>query len=400
MEKNIGNRKPQLLLLIVLVGFPQMSETIFTPSLPQIAESYSVTMSIAQLTLSIYFLAFAFGVFFWGYLSDFIGRRKAMNFGILIYGLGSILCYLSTDISLLLFARFIQALGASTGSVITQTILRESYEGKERHSLFAQISAALAFTPAIGPFIGGVVGDVFDYRAVFLTLVVSSIGIFIYSYVALPETMIRQHTKKPEIFLIVQRLMTNKRVIVFGLLIGGLNGVLFSYYAEAPYLFIEVFGFSPSIYGLLGCAVAGATVIGSFISKYWLGTRVPEEIIKNGLLIALVGACFIFVISKVFVNPTLLQAILFICGIFVLLMGVGVALPNCLSLALVDFGDVIGTAGAIFGLGYYMLVSLLTFIMSQLHNGSIVVMPLYFIVLLLVLLLAKAFFVQPVKNVS
>ena len=57
--------------------------------------------------------------------------------------------------AVLLVARFIQAFGASVGSVVTQTILRESFSGVERHKLFAQISAALAFTPAIDPLIGG-----------------------------------------------------------------------------------------------------------------------------------------------------------------------------------------------------------------------------------------------------
>ncbi|WP_107839475.1 multidrug effflux MFS transporter [Metasolibacillus meyeri] len=400
MEKNIGNRKPRLLLLIVLVGFPQMSETIFTPSLPQIADSYGVAMSTAQLTLSIYFLAFAFGVFLWGYLSDFIGRRQAMNFGIFIYGIGSVLCYLSSDISLLLFARFIQAFGASAGSIITQTILRESYEGKERHRFFAQISAALAFTPALGPFIGGFAGEVFGFRMVFLILIVMSVVIFSYSYISLPETMAHQQMTRPQIFPIMKRLITDKKVVTFGVLIGGLNGVLFSYYAEAPYIFIEQFGFSQSMYGLLGCVVAIATIIGSVISKHWLEINAPEKIIRKGLLIALIGASFTFVISKIFVEPTFLQALCFIAGIFILLTGVGVALPNCLSLALVDFHDVIGTVGAIFSLGYYLFISLLTFMMSQLHDGSLATMPTYFIGIFIVLLLAKSFFIRPLKSIS
>lgn len=64
MKKSIETRVPSLLLLIVLVGFPQISETIFTPSLPDIAYDFQVSMATVQLTLSIYFLAFALGVFF------------------------------------------------------------------------------------------------------------------------------------------------------------------------------------------------------------------------------------------------------------------------------------------------------------------------------------------------
>ncbi|YBZ91607.1 MFS transporter [Paenibacillus sp. AK002] len=64
-------------------------------------------------------------------------------------------CYLSASVEWLWVSRFIQAFGASTGSVVTQTILRETVDGAKRHAVFAQISAVLAFTPAIGPLIGG-----------------------------------------------------------------------------------------------------------------------------------------------------------------------------------------------------------------------------------------------------
>lgn len=70
MEKNIET-KINLALLVCLVGFPQISETIYTPSLTEIATSYGVSLNLAQMTLSIYFLAFAVGVFFWGVSSDF-----------------------------------------------------------------------------------------------------------------------------------------------------------------------------------------------------------------------------------------------------------------------------------------------------------------------------------------
>ena len=137
---------PSLFLFIILVGFPQISETIYTPSLPDIANHLNASSNMIQLTLSIYFLGFAFGVFCWGRLSDAIGRRPAMLWGIVVYGVGSLGCYLSGSVEWLLVSRFIQAFGASTGSVVTQTILRESVDGAKRHAVFAQISAALAFT--------------------------------------------------------------------------------------------------------------------------------------------------------------------------------------------------------------------------------------------------------------
>ena len=77
--------------------------------------------------------------------------------------------------------------------------------------------------------------------------------------------------------------------------------------------------------------------------------------------------------------------VVFLIAMFILLLGIGVALPNCLSLALVDFQDVIGTAGALFSLGYYVIVTMTILGMSQLHTGSLLVMPLYFLVIVVIM---------------
>ncbi|WP_311874953.1 multidrug effflux MFS transporter [Vagococcus carniphilus] len=392
MEKNIGKKQPSLLLLICLVGFPQISETIFTPSLPEIAQSYQVSMNTAQLTLSIYFLAFAFGVFFWGYLSDIIGRRPAMIYGIVLYGIGSLLCYISQSIEFLLLARFVQAFGASTGSVTTQTILREAFSGNKRHELFAQISAALAFTPAVGPLIGGFVGNYYGFRIVFLTLVLMSLVLFFYTVKSLPETFDTSKREKVELLPIFVRFLKNPKVLTYGFLIGTINGILFSYYAEAPFIFIEKFGISASIYGFLGIVIAGASIIGALLSKKLLKTYQPERIILLGIKIMLLGSTLLLVSSYTDFLSKWIQFTAILISVFITLLGTGIALPNCLSLALVDFKDVVGSAGAIFSLGYYLLVSLITFGMSHLHNGTLYIMPIYFISLgFIMLVLTKRY---------
>lgn len=397
MKKSIVTRVPSLLLLIVLVGFPQISETVFTPSLPDIALDFKTSMATVQLTLSIYFIAFALGVFFWGWLSDFIGRRKAMLTGLFFYGIGSFLCFRSETIEFLLFARFIQAFGASTGSVVTQTILRESYSGNQHHALFAQIYVALAFTPAIGPLIGGIVDQYWGFKAVFLVLVVMSVLIFSYAYFCLPETFEVSKRMSVRLRPIIKRFVTNPRVLTYGFLIGAINGVLFSYYAEAPFIFIEHFHLLTAMYGFLGVGVAGASILDSLLSKRLLPIYQPEKIIEIGIKTILFGTMFLLLVSglPIFTDGT--QFWLMLIGIFILLTGTGTALPNCLSLALTDFQDVIGTAGAIFSLEYYLLVSLFTFGMSKLHNGTLMVMPLYFLVIGIVMLLLAQKLLSPKK---
>lgn len=384
MEKNIKTKKINLGLLICLVGFPQISETIYTPSLTEIARNYRISLNLAQMTLSIYFLAFALGVFFWGISSDFIGRRKAMNAGIVIYILGSFICLMSQEALILFIGRFVQAFGASTGSVTTQTILRDNYEGNKRHQLFAKISAALAFSPAIGPLVGGFLGEYSGFRAVFLFLVIMGMVLLFWSLKSLPETHLMDSTKFSikTIMIIGKDMLLNRYTASFGLLIGLFNGILFSYHAEAPTIFIETFRFSQSQYGFMGCVVASAAILGAWMSNRALKNKDPQKIITDGIRLSFIGI-LILCGSSLLPMTLIIQLTIYITGIFLLLTGIGMALPNCLSLALVKFSEVAGTAGAFLSLVYYLIVSGCTFLISLLHTGSIIVFPLFSGVLLI-----------------
>lgn len=112
----------------------------------------------------------------------------------------------------------------------------------------------------------------------------------------------------------------------------------------------------------------------------------PEKIILLGIAITLLGAVLS---ASVVLLPTTIQMSAMLMSIFVLLFGMGTALPNCLSLALVDFQDVLGSASALFSLGYYLVVSLVIYGMSIWHNGTLLAMPLYFISISLVLFIVS-----------
>lgn len=94
--------RPPLWLLTLLIMYPQLVETIYSPALPNIARSFQVSSERAAQTLSVYFLAFAAGVALWGWLSDWIGRRPAIMDGLICYGTGSAIAIVSPDFSVLL----------------------------------------------------------------------------------------------------------------------------------------------------------------------------------------------------------------------------------------------------------------------------------------------------------
>ncbi|WP_334328366.1 multidrug effflux MFS transporter [Companilactobacillus sp. HBUAS59699] len=380
--KNVRKKVPSLLLIIVLVGFPQISESIFTPALPSISSNMQVSAATAQLTMSIYFVAFAIGVLFWGQLSDRIGRRPAMLWGIIFYLIGNVSLLVSWRFDLLLLSRFVQAFGASVGSVVTQTIMRESFDGITGAKVFSKVGAAMALSPAFGPLIGGLVENYLGYKNIFSTLIVMSVAVLLYALYRLPETQAESVVEPVSLFKVCYKLLRDPTVLVYGLLIGGINGILFGYYSEAPFIFMKHFDFTSVQYGSLGITLALASIIGAIIVNYSVNFVRSETIALGGLAFSVISSILLLVSLK-FDKPIYL-----IIGFFMIFVGLNTTLPIALNLALKGYEDVIGSASGIFSFGYYLVVSLLTFVTSLIHNGTIRSLPIFMLVVSLVMLLS------------
>jgi MFS family permease len=125
-----------MVLVTALLMFPQIVETIYSPALTDISRYFSVSAAEAAQTLSVYFIGFAVGVLYWGRFSDRYGRRPALLAGLATYALGCVLALAARDFTLLLVARILSAFGAATGSVVSQTILRDRFNGRQLAALF------------------------------------------------------------------------------------------------------------------------------------------------------------------------------------------------------------------------------------------------------------------------
>ena len=368
-------QKPYVWLLILLVGFPQISETIYTPSLPELTSLLHTTGNKVQQTLSIYFIGFSLGVLLWGILCDKIGRRSSMLFGISIYIVGSLACFLASKIEVLLFARFIQALGASAGSIVTQTVMRDIYDDRKRPQVFAKISAVLAFSPAIGPFLGGTIAEYGSVGCVFLSLVFIGVMAIVLTYIGLNETRPSLFHQK-SVLSVANRMLRDQKIWIYASLIGIINGIIFSYYAEMPFIFLNQLGFSSMQYGLVGLIVALGTFLGAIICKKISPKMESTNVMSIGYLILFIGLILFLIINYLELNPYY-SAIGFSCSIFFIMCGIAVSLPPCLSNALLDYKDSLGISGAFLGLLYYLIVSFITEGMSLLHNGNIATLPYY-----------------------
>ena len=329
--------------------FPQLVETIYSPALPDIARFFQVSNERASQTLSVYFVAFAIGVALWGWLSDCIGRRPAMMVGLFCYGIGSTIAIVATDFSVLLMARMIAAIGAAAGSVVVQTMLRDTYESTALARIFSIMGAALALSPVFGLLSGGWLVGRYGHTSVFIALLSLAIVLFFLTASLLPETR-PENTLKTQISTLVSRMVRDSTLWSNTVLVALLNTMLFSYYSLAPFLFGKL-GSSSSTFGWTGLLLALASLSGSLLNRHLLqASFTSEQLVRYSCTLALLSS----------ITAWWLQ---YSAWILIPVAGVviayGIAIPNVLSQALHHYREQAGTAGALFGLTYYLCIGML-----------------------------------------
>ncbi len=381
---------PALWLILLIVGLPQFAETVYTPILPDMAHSFQTSDTLAEYTLTIYLVGFAVGILFWGKLSDRIGRKPCVMAGLMIFMCGSLGCYYSSTITLLMCFRFIQAFGGSIGSVLGQAISRDAFHGPELGRVYASIGGALAIFPAIGPVIGGVIASYGDWHSIFLFLILCAIIVFMQVFLFLPETHHPEKRTRVSMRAVALSLLTNKHVIGCGLLVGIYNGISFSYFAEGPFYLREFLGVPEMQYSQSFVILALAMYLGGRWVKYLQRHQYDaKKIIEYGLRILILSTIGLSAMMWWHLSYTSLPVPWLIGATLISQMlnmfGMTVVASNALAQALVDYKWCIGTASSLFGFFYYCIVSLVTLGMGALHNDTLLPMPVYFLSLGLVM---------------
>jgi DHA1 family bicyclomycin/chloramphenicol resistance-like MFS transporter len=381
--------RPHFAVVALIISLPLMSENIYSPSLPSISQYLKVSGSMVEYTMTIYLVGFAMGVFFWGMFSDLIGRRPSLILGLILYLVGALGCLMSDSILSLFIYRFIQAFGGSTGSVLGMSILRDSWSGRCLDAAFSKMSVTLALSLGAGPLVGGTLTHYWGWKSNFQFLVVFGSLTLIVVMLFLPETMSKAYKDKskerPSFIDTLKEILSDRKVLTFGILVGGCNGILFSYFSEGPFILIKILRVSPDLYGCLTFLVAVPWALGGIISKQLSRTGFDsDQVILFGGILNLIGCfslCFLSLAGMIKIDYGIFAVFSIVVPLMIALTGVGMMIPNCLSQTLVRYKKRAGLAASVFGLFYYFVIAFLTYIMGTLHNGTVYPMPVFFLLI-------------------
>lgn len=363
------NKQPMHGIILASVVFAivlsVMSSDIYLPSLPAIASSLNTSHVEAKLTITLYMVGFCLSQLMYGPLSDAFGRRRIILSGLSIGLLGSLVCFLSHEIALLIIGRFIQGCGSGSGIALSRAVLRDTFDGKKMSRAISTLSNFTALTPIVAPLFGGYLQHYIGWHSVFAFLFLFGVVTFIFIYRFLPETnrfIDRAAIRPKQLASNYWKLISDKSFMGFCCVVATVYGAMFIYLALSPFLLQGILKLNPVEYGWLGTFTGIGLFAGTYLNVYLLKRLHMAGILLVGIL--LVGLSGILMIVPYFFH--ILNVVVIIVPLIVLLLACKLIFVNCFTLALKDLKHMAGTAGALYGmmqtLGTVISTSIASFI--------------------------------------
>jgi DHA1 family bicyclomycin/chloramphenicol resistance-like MFS transporter len=365
---------PHIVTLVSLAGMSALAMNIFLPSLPGMTEYFGTTYTVMNLSISMYLAVTALLQIFIGPISDKLGRRPVVLTSFFIFFVATIGCLLSKSIELFLFFRMLQAV-IVTGMVLSRAIVRDIVGSEKAASMIGYVTMGMAIVPMFAPAIGGLLNDLFGWKANFSMLLLICLIITVFAYFDLGETNKNTSRSISEQIREYPELFGSKRFWAYCFTTVFASGSFFAYIGGAPFVSTNSFNLSSSEFGIYFGLTTLGYVSGSFISGKYSEKFGIQFMLLYGSWITVLGlltALILFLLG--YEHPIIFFGCMIWAGI-----GNGMVLPNAnaglLSVRPSLAGSASGIGGAIM-LGFGALFAYLAGLISTVDSG---VNPLIFL---------------------
>jgi DHA1 family bicyclomycin/chloramphenicol resistance-like MFS transporter len=308
---------------VLLAGLSMVSPfsiDTFFPSFRAMEAELQVSRWQMQQTLTAYMLPYAVTALFHGPLSDALGRRPVIIWGLGFYTLGSLACVLAPNFISLLAFRALQGATAGAGMVVGRAIVRDLYEGPQAQRLMSLVTLIFGVAPALAPVIGGWIHVVLGWRAVFAFLALFGLVLVIASHLRLPETHAaerRMPFSLRELTMAAYRVIRDRQFVLLALAASCNFLGAFCYVGAAPALILDHWQLGETQFIWLFLPIIAGFTLGAILSGQLAGRVPPMRQAGFGFaLIAVTVTLRLFLHWQLAELPIWLQqAALFLSGI-------------------------------------------------------------------------------------
>lgn len=355
-----------------------LSNDMYLPALPQIMSDLNTSHGLVQLTLTTWFLGLGTMQPILGPVSDRYGRRPILLWGGLVFVISTIVCALSSNIHVLLVARFIQGVATCSVTIAGYASIHELYDQRQAIQTLALMGSITILAPAFGPLIGGFLLKFTSWRTVFWILAAWAIIALALLFKLMPESHpdgknypIQLSSLLKTYASIVRNWQFTANTLIACLVVSG----MISWVAAGPFLVINTFGYSGIMYGIFQVLVFGCYILGMRFVKYLIERISIDRLINTGLFIALLGG--LIAILLIFWLPDFLVG--FILSMMIYSFGTSLVFAPIQRIIVESCTDQpMGSRMAVFSTTISIFGVLGTYAISALYDGTL--MPLAYLI--------------------
>jgi DHA1 family bicyclomycin/chloramphenicol resistance-like MFS transporter len=337
-------------LMAFLMALNALAIDIMLPGLQEIGAALNVeNENHRQYVVSAYLIGFGIAQLFYGPIADRFGRRMPMIIGLAIYVVSSLAVVMVPSFESLLVLRFIQGIGSAATRVITVSIVRDVFGGRQMAEVMSLIMMVFMVIPVVAPGTGQVIMLFGDWHWIFVFMAVIAVIVGAWMYVRLPETLapedVRPFTVKV-IFDGFRIVLTNRVALCYTIASTFIFGALFGFINSAQQIYVGIYGLGVW-FPVAFAGVALFMALASFVNAKLVG-RFGMRKLSHGSLIGFITINFIWLVVQL-VGPAPMPFALFITFFGLAMFQFGWIGSNFNSLAMEPLGHVAGTASSVLG---------------------------------------------------
>ncbi len=335
---------PHISTLILLAGVSAMVMNMFLPSLPNMTAYFETDYSVMQLSVALYLAVSAVMQTIIGPISDNLGRRRVLLWGIGLFMLATLGCIYAPNAEVFLVFRMSQAVIA-VAMVLSRAVIRDLYDQDHSASMIGYVTMGMAVVPMVSPGLGGLLDEAFGWKSVFWFFFAIGGLMMWLVYVDLGETAQKSSKSLIGQFKEYPELLKSPRFWGYSLAAAFCSGSFFAYLGGAPFVGTVVFGMGPSELGFYFGAPAIGYFLGNFLSGRYATTFGVNKLVLWGCIANATGT---FASLMIFVAGLGTPLSFFGMMVFVGL-GNGLVIPNATAGMLSVRPHLAGTASGLGG---------------------------------------------------
>lgn len=369
-ERFVGRKYVQLVLVLgAMSAIGPLTIDTYLPALPQLSAELGATDTQAQMTITGLLIGLGFGQLIIGPLSDAVGRRKPLLFGLAGHGLMSVLCALAPSITLLAVTRTLQGLAGAAVAVVAMAVVRDLFSGYRAAQLLSRLVLVLGVAPILAPSLGSALLKLTSWQGIFVVLATVAVFLFVLALVALPETLPverRQPARIGNSLRAYATLFSDRLFLTMVVVAGLMFATLFAYVSGSPFILQELYHLSPQQFGLAFSANAVGMIVMTQLNPIFVKRYGPVKVLMTAVLVSVAASVSLLIVALTDTGGLLGLMI----PLFFVVASAGLCFPNAPAIALNRHGESAGTAAAMLGAAQFMIGGAVAPLVGALANGT------------------------------